>query len=201
MISTEEKVKRWIYYSKPNDGFENWSQYAYGYKQALNIIIEKFSTTESPINYKDLVFPIFFLFRHLTELLLKEILIDYHKFINKDFPIPDTHDLNTLWKQVKPIIIELFFDESAGYLLKKRTNFTKLDIQKLNSIINKLHNLDRNSFSFRYPVDKKGKQAINVNIEEQIDQLKVNVQETHSSLSFVSFMIFHLKHGIFTNSA
>jgi hypothetical protein len=193
--------KKWIYYSKPDEGYENWNNYAYGYKQALKILIEKCENSGSQFALKDLVFPIFFLYRHLTELLLKEILHAYYDFKFIKRKVPDIHDLNLLWLDAKPIILEIFFDEQAGFLLKNRTNFAKTDIRKLNQQIKKLNTLDNKSFAFRYPVDKKGKQSIKEDIVEPLDVFKIHTEETYSSLSFVPFMIFHLKNNIFENSA
>jgi len=195
------QAKKWIYYSKPNEGYENWNNYAYGYKQALNILIENFENSESQLAFKDLVFPIFFLYRHLTELLLKEILHAYFEYKSIKIKIPDIHDLSLLWKDVKPIINEIFFDEKVGYLLKNRTNFTKTDVNKLNHQIKRLNFIDNKSFAFRYPVDKKGKQSIKLDIEEPLDEFKIHTEETYYSLSFVPFMIFHLKYNIIENSA
>jgi hypothetical protein len=196
MTHTNWKSKKWIYSPKPDKGYENWSNYAYGYRQAVRILIEKLEESESPIGYKDLCFPIFFLYRHFTELLLKEILKEYYVFKRLDKIVPNTHDLIFLWSKVKPIITELFFDEKAGYLLKNRTNFIKQDIRQLNSQIKKLNQFDSDSSSFRYPVDKNGNQSIKVDIEEPLDLFKSNIENTYSSLSFVPSMIFLLKNNV-----
>ena len=77
MEQSETKYKKWIYYSLSDYDHVNWNKYAYGYKQASLILLKEFENSSSPIIFENLIFPIYFLHRHFTELLLKEIIIDF----------------------------------------------------------------------------------------------------------------------------
>jgi len=195
MAQQEGKKNNWIYFTSSDYDHPVWNKYALGYKQASLILIEKYELSNDPRSIENLVYPIFFLYRHFTELQLKQILIDYAKFKLEKTLIPSTHSLSKLWNGVKPIINKIFFDEKS--CLFNRTDYNHEDTTKLETFLENLNNYDKQSISFRYPVDKAGNIILTTDFKASLEPLKKEITETFSLLDFIILMIFHLQHGIF----
>ena len=63
-----------IYCWNDDKSIGNWGKYANGYKKAALILIDEYQKSTDPTLYNLLSYPILFIYRHFTELLLKEIL-------------------------------------------------------------------------------------------------------------------------------
>ena len=185
-----------IYCWNSDYSIADWGKYAQGYKKAVIILIEKYKRSTDPTLYKLLAFPIFFLYRHFIELLLKEIIISFIDLKNQKNKVPTTHNLSKLWKEVNPIIKELFFNLD-GYLLKNRTNLTLNEIDHLEKTIMKLNLFDKESYSYRYPIDKNGNNSLYKEFEGSIEILKTEIIETFNLLDFIALMEFFLKYDEF----
>jgi hypothetical protein len=114
--------------------------YISGYKDAADDLVEKVLRTELMNSY---VFPIVFLYRQYTELLLKNM---YFNFVKEDRQLKSKfikkhgHRLCEVWKKVKPLLIEAQYSDS--------------DIEYIESLINEFEKFDAHSFNFRYYVNK-----------------------------------------------
>lgn len=80
-------------------GFANWDDYARGYKDAAEVLIERI---EKVTRHDELVYPVMFLYRHYLELTIKKLMIkmrvyDQKLILPKDFY--HEHRLNILWKK------------------------------------------------------------------------------------------------------
>ncbi|MDX1959648.1 MAG: hypothetical protein SFU98_13820 [Leptospiraceae bacterium] len=98
-------------------------------------------------------YPIFFLYRHSLELYLKSIIYktDILLYLNEpdkvNLELLNMHDLNILSTKANNILKEIFYED--------------LEIMKLSEEIiqtsKEFSDIDPYSFSFRYPIDTKGK--------------------------------------------
>jgi hypothetical protein len=125
-----------------------WELYASGYKFAGNSLIEE--NAGGILNI--LIYPIVFLYRHYIELRLKQISIYGNEYFEEPI-ITDkemekfifgTHDLDELWKRSRKVIEKLFPEEQEEKL------------SSMKKLINIFIEMDKRSFSFRYPIDRSG---------------------------------------------
>jgi hypothetical protein len=149
-----------------------WDTYCVGYKHAADLVIENSSIGR--LNYDRyynlshsinvLVLPAAFLYRQYLELRLKSIRIKYiiQKSIKEDSEIPDEekinsllekdfyeHDISTSWNKCREIIEELNQAEHD-------TDDSK-ELDSMGQYVKEFSDLDKTSFTFRYPTDRRGK--------------------------------------------
>lgn len=117
-----------------------WDTYAHGYKLSAEALIEKIMNDPLSIDFYAL--PIVFLYRHFTELRLKEIIERGSLLLDEESQFPKTHDIKILWDKAKSIIKKIWPQTTSDELA-----YTELMIVEIN-------NLDKKSDAFRYPVDK-----------------------------------------------
>jgi len=126
--------------------------YADAYYKAATILYEDIRT--NGVNNDAHCYPVFYLYRHAIELYLKGCFyyLQYiSKFMEIELPIKkdfyNNHDLYELNSIVKSIIKKVFENE----------NDVLTEYGKIWTTIKWFHDNDPTSFSFRYPIDKKGK--------------------------------------------
>lgn len=129
----------------------------HGYKTGADVMVEH--TISNSFERDFLVYPIIFNYRHFIELNLKYLLSTYGPAVDV-MPNWKDHDLAPLWESLV-VIIERFgttdSDDADEVVAEIISEFCKIDPQ---------------SFSLRYPTDKKGK-PIPVSVEElDLTQLK-----------------------------
>ena len=112
-----------------------------GYKQGADLMVE--SALKDRAAKDVLIFPIIFCYRHYIELSLKHLIANYGPTVGVTRSW-NSHDLSTLWNKVKVII--------KGYGVDVEDDSTCV----VADIITEFGKMDEGSFSFRYPVDKKG---------------------------------------------
>ena len=113
-----------------------------GYKQAADLMVDKATTDSSTRDF--LVFPIIFNYRQFLELSLKYQLAIYGPSVGIS-PNWDSHNLDTLWSEFLALLEEYRTpdpDEADPIVGKIILEFAKIDPR---------------SYSYRYPVDRKGK--------------------------------------------
>jgi len=121
---------------------KDWPAYGDGYLGAARRLAD--SVLADRHEQDLLVFPIAFLYRQYVEIRLKEILLASEELTGKAPVVRPTHDLRALWAEVEPVI---------------RREWPKADPQPLSNaarLVLDFSKQDPLSFSFRYPVDKKG---------------------------------------------
>jgi len=92
----------------------------------------------------ELVYPMLYCYRHGLELAMKWIIGQYGRFAHIRFDDYMHHDLWQLWKACKAVILEVGSDgENEGLLAVEQ-------------VVKDFHDLDKNSFAFRYSTDLKG---------------------------------------------
>jgi hypothetical protein len=129
-----------------NYGFNNFNFYADGYREAANILVKE-CVAERAVN--DIyVYPIVFLYRQYLELRLKEVIIGLNYCVNGKEKFPQHHRIDSLWDEFMKLYKEIGED------------ITHQDIKNTQRLIREFASLDSDSFAFRYPENKLGKDTI-----------------------------------------
>lgn len=118
-----------------------------GYKKGAETIYSRMISNPKDFAVVDsLIYPMVFNWRQFVELFLKSIYFELSRQDEenlKKFLNSTGHDLNFIWKEVKPLL-------SQG---KKHVG-TKVSIGALEHYIKELNKFDSSSMAMRYPVDK-----------------------------------------------
>lgn len=126
---------------------KDFHAYAEGYKKAADIVVEAVTAADqehrSTRDY--VVYPVVFLYRHYVELRLKEIILVGNRLYDLNQGLPKHHKIDDLWKHARGI-------------LNRTSSNQDLDIAE--NCINEFATIDRDSGSFRYPVNREGKPSI-----------------------------------------
>jgi len=123
---------------------DQWMPYATGFREAGDRLLE--DLLDRGRHHDLLVYPIVFLYRHHIELMLKFLIQDMHRMLDKDPPSKDilkTHFLRKLWGDLEGLT-----DEWKGRDWKSEP-----DAQSAARLIRELDKADPKSEMFRYPSD------------------------------------------------
>ena len=119
-----------------------WSVYAFGYKEAGDVIA---NYVISERRYQDaLVFPLVFLYRHYLELELKDLIHQARLLLDIDEPFPKNHRIDGLWRTCRRLLEEISPGDSEESL------------EEVERLIQEFSEVDPLSIAFRYPEDKVG---------------------------------------------
>ena len=125
----------------PDDGFTRLVLMTEGYKKAADLMVEAAAADRLARN--TLVFPIVFNYRQFLELSLKYQLATFGPEVGVD-PNWTSHDLAKLWAE----------------FLAMLDNFDTEDPDEVDPVVGKIilefAKIDPGSYSYRYPVDRKG---------------------------------------------
>lgn len=113
-----------------------------GYKKAADLMVEHAIADHA--DRSSLVYPIIFNYRQFIELSLKYLISTYGRTVHVD-AIWNTHDLGELWTAFADVL------KKYGHQDKDGTDLAVAQIVAEFAIV------DPRSFSYRYPVDIKGK--------------------------------------------
>jgi len=155
---------------------DDFSLYVIGYKEAADILVDK--VNETGINQDTLVYPIAFLYRQYIELQLKKFIEEARLLLREPSSFPQHHKIKYLWELsnslMKRIINEI--SPTAG------TYITEEDVSIINNVINDFVAVDAESFSFRYPKDKKGNKNLDGIEYINIRKLGAKINELYQRL-------------------
>jgi len=112
-----------------------------GYKRGADLMVQRASENRS--DRDALIFPIIFNYPQYIELSLKYLVSTYGRMVGVD-AIWNTHSLTPLW--------ESFVEVLDGYDIREPQGVDAV----VGEIVAEFAKVDPNSFSYRYPVDKKG---------------------------------------------
>jgi len=90
------------------------------------------------------ILPIAFLYRHVLELLIKDIIFTARRVEDEGNNYPQEHNLEILWPEAMRLLKKHYGKEAPK------------ELDYMQPIIDDFHTHDPWSFSFRYPTDKKG---------------------------------------------
>lgn len=139
---------------------------AEGYFSAAVAVYKKFKSSKNDFSELDkLGYPICFLYRHYMELYIKSLFFRYGEKGKRIKYLKKGHNLDELWNEIKPKLIELSEHlESRVY------------IPALTSYIHQMHVFDETSFSMRYPITKKAEPI-------RIEPIKLNIVNLHNHMN------------------
>lgn len=186
MVENKKSYKRlfisdidWINNARINL-FYGFDVLAVGYQSAADILVKH--VIENGTDQDTLVYPIVFLYRQHLELRFKEIIREGWLLLNEGKDFLPIHDLQELWKQVKEVIKKLWPDE-------EETQGESL----IEHIVNEFTEHDKQSYSFRYPEDKKGNNPLAELQYINIRHLSEMIQEVSDFLYGVSAAIVDMR--------
>lgn len=125
---------------------QQWYGYTEGYKQSADILVDYAIQSKRNKTLDTFVYPICFMYRQYVELKLKSIFLRYSDETKEEkvkFIQNVQHNLEKIWKRVKRVLEENSNDEE------------KKDIEIAEGYILQYHVFDKDSFSFRYPINKR----------------------------------------------
>lgn len=125
--------------------------YAYrvGYRKAAEALVWRAVNEEMPMGEaKGIVYPIMFLYRHVVEITLKDILaqFDSHKSNTRSYKFG--HNLAAIWSNVVDVVFEV-----------QEKDIAQDFINCFGPLIESLHAIDPKGDGFRYYLDTTGKVA------------------------------------------
>jgi len=168
----------WYHNACINLRYFNWDWYATGYKYAGDVLVQHVIDTR---NHRDtLVFPIVFNYRQYLEVRCKEIIM-LGKLLSDEMPeFPHKHTLRVLWDTCRPIIAA--HEPSAS----------ETDLEAIDEAIAEFDVVDPESYSFRYPVDRKGNLSIPADLHViNLRQLRDGMDRLASFFDTVSMAFSH----------
>lgn len=115
-----------------------------GYKKGADLMVRRAET--DPVERDALVFPIVFNYRQFIELSLKYLIATYGPAVGIG-AIWDSHELAGLWMKFRQVVEAYGASDPEG---------SEADAV-VASIVAEFAKVDPGSFSYRYPVDRKGK--------------------------------------------
>lgn len=130
----------------------DFGNFALGYKFAASLIAEKLM--ESEVRFPDYqAYPVVFLYRHAFELHLKNIIYRGAKFLfyqrveSIDHKLYNNHHLIQLSEKACQVLITAFPEEQI---------FLRELSEKVKRTAREFHEIDKNSYAYRYPIDRDG---------------------------------------------
>ena len=139
---------KWLFQS--HVGFDQtWGSYFAQYNAAVDNLVEAVQTGAVKIDQVSL--PMIFLIRHVLELGLKNNVAQLEKINGKEGKLRPTHNLEALITAFNLELSKILDNNSISETtLSEITKYRS----KLAELGDTIHNLDRGSDAFRYPVDK-----------------------------------------------
>lgn len=153
--------------------------YAKGYFNAAKSLTEKFLSSDSFSDYDG--YPIVFLYHHAFELSMKNIiykgarLYRFKKFEIMDSELQNKHVLSKLANLSSSILTNIY----------KRDDDLTIVIRNIRQIAIEFDELDKDSFSYRYPIDLKGNYSTKKHQILNISSLSNCMNELLSSLEVI----------------
>ena len=130
-----------------NNAMLNWTSfpldlYAGGYKDAADTLARVLLDRKAPMD--SAIYPLVFLYRQGIELQLKLILPLARRLNGEKTKKDLSHGLKAMWKELRDILATIDPREED------------LELPAMENFIMELHEIDPESFAFRYPTDRKG---------------------------------------------
>jgi hypothetical protein len=156
--------------------FERLVHMISGYREAADILVE--GAREQYSLRGSLVYPIIFLYRHFLELELKYVLTTYGLYLGQPADW-ENHDLEKLWIKVRGVIDHFALNED------------KEGTDAIEACIVEMAKIDRGSFTFRYPVSKKG-EPLSLALESlDLVNLRMTMEKIHNFFLGVDGQLDH----------
>lgn len=158
----------------------NFDVYAKGYKEAAELLTKSVLDKSRFADYE--AYPIVFLYRHAFELYIKALIINSSELFRlknqkliRDIDL--THDLEKSLRTASEILSLLYPNDNLIISTIKEISRTAAEISAI----------DKDSFSFRYPITKKGNASTDKNLTINIRQFSDHMSEVLNSIDTIVF--------------
>lgn len=158
----------------------DFAAYAKGYYNAAKTLTDNFLSKTGYRDYDG--YPILFLYRHSLEVNLKNIIYwgqrlsnfnDKNTFDNKMY---NNHDLKKLSDISTKLLLRIFKDDS---------DLTETCL-KIISISDQYTELDKDSYSYRYPIDKNGNYSTRKHQVANIKSISLAMQDVQAAFEAIN---------------
>lgn len=177
-------TRAFSYYGWELNNSHAFYNYMIGYKKAADAAFEAFreaflcgdNEVEDTVCY-----PLIYLYRHMTELLLKYSFVELKNNRTKEeitTYLNNGHNLERLWNGVKPDYERL----------SKRTGI-EVNISAINHYINELSLVDSSSMAYRYPINKRLDRFHHEDLRLYIPKLKDRMDAFYDYMTEVVFQL------------
>jgi hypothetical protein len=164
-VDNNEKWKFEVY---PGHGQDWWIYYSH-YKVAVDELVK---LIEENLAVNTVAFPTLFLIRHSLELGLKANILRFEQVSSAksklNFKNPKSHSLEFLYDIFNSHLIEITGKLHLDQKVIDKLDYYQKNIQPLKILLNEL---DKGSYSFRYPVDTNRKVNFEWNKRIQLDEI------------------------------
>lgn len=166
----------------------SFGNYLATYKKAFSVLFE--SVYHSGGHVDSLAYPILFIARHCMELGFKANIRYFIKYSDKeDFRKASTHNLENLFKgfkiHVNSTISNLESKHGISVDEDEVKAFNEL-CEKVERLTNIFHSLDKNSDSFRYPVNKDDNDSFKKTDTLNLLDLKILFENSMTLLTYTA---------------
>lgn len=164
------KNRKYSYFGYNRDPACGFRDYIDGYKQAAEVLLEKYKKTprEETNTLDFFVYPILFIFRHTIELYIKFFTIKYSSCNDEEkrvFIKKVSHGLKKAWENAR---------KSVKRILEKVGD--SIDLTYVDKVIDNFDEFDKSSFRMRYPINKELKcvheDAIKIKVVDVCEKAK-----------------------------
>jgi hypothetical protein len=167
--------------SKNSKSALGFSAFALGYHNAAKLLSKSFLSKPGFYDFDG--YPIVFLYRHSFELYLKNIIYRaavlgaFKDIKNIDNKLYNTHSLSELSLPSIELLKILF----------PKDKYVKEISKTINSTAKEYDEIDPTSFSYRYPIDKKGKPSTKIHQVVNITSIALHMDKLLGDLDGLSF--------------
>ncbi len=171
----------------------NWWNYYHHYKSVIDYLVEG---VEGNLPVNTISSPLMFLIRHCLELGFKANILKLETVSNArpslKFKDGDGHSLENLYDIFKAHLIEI---QTINDIEQSITDTIANYLNDTEKLKNTLHQLDKGSYNFRYPVDTEGN--FNFEWDEQVNIADIvdAFYKLQPFLVFIDQVLY--EHGVF----
>lgn len=165
----------------PQNPLENLYSYISGYRHGINELYITFQNAGKmeQIEIQDtIIYPLLFCHRHCVELELKYLSSSYcHKDNEIKQVLQQGHNLSKIWDHIYPHVKKRV--ERIGY---------HVNYDAISHYIQEISNVDAESFTYRYPMDKKDlSPTIGRLIELDVPNMHIRLNDFHEYLMEITY--------------
>lgn len=136
--------------------FSDGLEYRQGYRTAALSLAMQASQDSSLLDVYS--YPFVFLYRHYTELTLKEIIFTATGLLEKK-EYPNGHSVKALWNKLRPLLKEVC--EHVNH-----ASFPVEDIEGIEAYIDQIHQIDEDGQRFRYPWTSDNQRSLSSDLQQ-----------------------------------
>lgn len=165
-----------------------------GYYCVVNDLLNRIRKTRSNSDKDSLIYPLLFNFRHYLELIMKDALRNFRiangEIASNQLGYEKNHSLLSLWNRLKTYIDDPKSSESMAF----------------DKLINELHNIDADSFSFRYSYkgnkdpDAISEPIFNKKIDIDLENIEKVIKKMHCFIEGISDLAYNQRDMSETNN-